>query len=49
LVGLKLLSVVTTSAGVLHAGIAYRTAAFDRAAMDKIAPAIVENTKRLES
>jgi hypothetical protein len=38
---------VTTSAGILHAGISYRTAAFTREVVDTIAAGILERVRRL--
>jgi hypothetical protein len=39
---------VTTSAGVLHAGISYRTAAFTASEVDRIAAGIVECARKLD-
>jgi hypothetical protein len=43
-----LLFAATTSAGVLHAGFSYRTAAFGRAEVDKIADTIVDTVRKLK-
>ena len=40
---------VTTAAGVLHAGISYRTAAFTPADVDRIAAGIIERVRRLSA